>query len=280
MMTRWIRLLAATAFFASSLAFADDPAEAGRRVLGRYQDAVVTLKFVLNYTMSMAGRDQQSESKTEAVGTVIDPSGLTVISLSAIDPSAMLRARMRGQAMELKIDSEVKDAKLTLADGTELPAQVVLRDKDLDLAYVQPIDKPAKPLVAVDFTHTAKPQVLDEVICLNRLGKIADRAVAVSIERLDALVERPRPFYVLAAGGSSGVGLPVFALSGMPIGVILMRQAPTDAEMNVASMFSGTGGLGIMPIIVPAADILDDAKQILETKKPSTERPKEEPKQK
>jgi hypothetical protein len=263
----------------SSFALADEAADAGRRVLSRYQDAVITVKLVVSYTMSFGGNDRQSESKTEAVGTVIDPSGLTVISLSTIDPSSMLKARMR-QMGDAKIDSAVKDAKLVLADGTEIAAEIALRDKDLDVAYVLPVEKPAKPLAAVDLTHAAKPQVLDQVICLNRLGKVADRVVAVSAERVDALVERPRPFYVLAAGGSSGVGSPVFSLSGEPLGVILIRNAPSDSEANIASMFSGGSGLGIMPIIVPAADILEDAKQALEAKKPAAEEPKEKPKQK
>jgi hypothetical protein len=273
-------LIVTVALLNGSLAFADETAEAGRRVLSRYQDAVVTVKLVVSYSMTFGSRDQQSESKTEAIGTVIDPSGLTVISLSTIDPSSMMRARMRGQQTELKIDSQVKDAKLVLADGTEIAAQVVLRDKDLDIAYLLPVEKPAKPLSAIDLARTAKPQVLDEVVCLNRLGKVADRAVAVSVERIDALVDRPRPFYVLAAGGSSGVGSPVFSLSGTSIGIILIRNAPAEGEANVASVFSGTGGLGIMPIIVPAADILEDAKQALEAKKPAPEQSKEEPKQK
>ena len=278
MMKRLAYALAAI-LLGSSFALADEAADAGRRVLGRYQDAVITVKLVVSYTMSVGGNDRQSESKTEAVGTVIDPSGLTVISLSTIDPSSMLKARMR-QMGDVKIDSAVKDAKLVLADGTEIAAEIALRDKDLDVAYVLPVEKPAKPLAAVDLTHAAKPQVLDQVICLNRLGKVADRVVAVSAERVDALVERPRPFYVLAAGGSSGVGSPVFSLSGEPLGVILIRNAPSDSEANIASMFSGGSGLGIMPIIVPAADILEDAKQALEAKKPAAEETKEKPKQK
>ena len=276
----YVGALVAAVLLNSSLAFADETAEAGRRVLSRYQDAVVTVKLVVSYSMTFGSRDQQSESKTEAIGTIIDPSGLAVISLSTIDPSSMIKARMRGQQTELKVNSQVKDAKLVLADGTEIAAQVVLRDKDLDVAYLLPVEKPAKPLTAIDLAHAAKPQVLDEVVCLNRLGKVADRAVAVSIERIDALVDRPRPFYVLAAGGSSGVGSPVFSLSGTPLGVILIRNAPAEGEANVASVFSGTGGLGIMPIIVPAADILEDAKQALEAKKPAVEQPKQEPKQK
>ena len=247
-------------------AMADDSAVAGRKILAKNQDAVVTVRLIVSYNISFGGRDQQNESKTEAVGTMIDPSGLTVISLTTIDPSAMLKARQRGAPQEFKVETEVKDVKIILADDTELPAEIVLRDKDLDLAYLRPTEKPAKSLPALDLTKSGQPQVLDEVVCLNRLGKIANRVVTVSLERVDALVTKPRPFYVLSPGGSSGIGSPVFALTGAPLGIILMRNASTGSEANAVSMFAGTGGLGVMPIIVPAADILDDAKQALEAK--------------
>jgi len=248
---------------------AEDSAVAGRQVRAKNQDAIVTVKLVVNYSISFGGQDQQKESKTEAVGVVIDPSGLTVISLTTIDPSAMMKAQMRGSPQEMKIDSQVKDAKIVLADNTEIAAEVILRDKDLDVAYLRPVEKPAKPFVAIDLTKAVKPQLLDEVVCLNRLGKVANRVVAVSLERIDALVDRPRPFYILSPGGSSGIGSPVFALNGAPIGIVLIRNSPTEGEANVASMFSGaSGSLGVMPIIVPAADLLEDAKQAMEAKKP------------
>lgn len=250
----------------ATIARADDSAVAGRQVLKNHQDAVVTVKLVVNMSMSFGGRDQQNESKTEAIGTVIDPSGLTVISLSTIDPSAMFKGR-RNMPAEFKIDAEVKDVKIAQPDGTDIAAEIVLRDKDLDVAFLRPTEKPAKPLAAIDLTKAGKPQVLDEVICLNRLGKVANRVVAVSIERIDALVERPRPFYVLSPGGSSGVGSPVFALSGNPLGIILIRNAGGDEEANAATMFSGPSSIGILPVIVPAGDLLEDAKQALEAKK-------------
>jgi hypothetical protein len=224
---------------------------------------------VVNYSISFAGRDQQNETKTEAVGTVIDPNGLTVISLTTIDPSNMMKMQRRMMQQEFKIDTEVKDVKIVLADDTEIPAEIVLRDKDLDLAYLRPTAKPAKPLTAINLTKAGKPQLLDEVVCLNRLGKIADRVATVSLERIDALVARPRPFYVLSPGGSSGIGSPVFALTGVPLGIILIRNAPIGGEANMATAFSGTGGLGVMPIIIPAADIVEDAKQVAEAKPPA-----------
>ena len=248
-------------------ALADDSAVAGRRILAKNQAAVVTVRLVVSYNVSYGGRDQQSESKTEAIGTVIDPGGLTVISLTTIDPSAMMKARQRGAQSEFKMETEVKDVKIVLADDTEVPAEIVLRDKDLDLVYLRPTEKPALPIPALDLTQSSAPQVLDEVVCLNRLGKIANRVVTVSLERIDALVTKPRPFYVLSPGGSSGVGSPVFALTGAPLGIILIRNAAASSEANAASQFSGSGGSGFLPVIVPAADILDDAKQALEAKK-------------
>ncbi|MCG3150186.1 MAG: hypothetical protein PCFJNLEI_03666 [Verrucomicrobiae bacterium] len=248
--------------------WAADSAAAGREIRAKNQDAIVTIKLVVKYSMTFGGRDDQRETKTEAVGTVIDPTGLTVISLTTIDPSAMMKNQMRGMQQEMKIDSEVKDAKIVLADNTELPATVVLRDKDLDVAFLRPVEKPAKPLTAINLAKAGKPQLLDEVVCLNRLGKVANRVVSVSLERIDALVERPRPFYILGPGGSSGIGSPVFDLTGAILGIILIRNAPTDGEANLASMFSGSSGsMGFMPVIVPAADLLEDAKQALETKK-------------
>jgi len=61
----------------------------------------------------------------------------------------------------------------------------------------------------------------------------------------------------------------VFALTGAPLGIILIRNAAPGGEANAASQFSGSGGSSYMPILVPTADLLDDAKQALEARKPT-----------
>ncbi len=258
-------LISLFALTVTGVAFADDNATAGRKILAKYQDAVVTVRLMVGVNVSFNGRDQHNESKTGAIGTVIDPSGLTVISLSAIDPSEIVKNQLPAAQKGLKFDTEVKDVKIVLADETELPAEVVLRDKDLDLAYLRPSEKPSKPLVALDLTKSIKPQVLDEVVTLNRLGKVANRVVTVSLERVDALVTKPRLFYTMGVGGSSGVGSPVFTLTGVPLGIILIRSVPTDNESSSKANFGQKDGFTL--IVVPTADILEDAKQALETKK-------------
>jgi Trypsin-like peptidase domain len=240
-------------------------------MLAKYQDAVITLKLVVNVRMSFGGQDQKHESKSETVGTIIDESGLTVISLSAIDPSGTFnqlvgqKLRRSGQNVDFDIESEVADVKLILADGTELPATVVLRDKDLDLAYIKPVEKPSSPFAHVDLGASVSPRVLDMVVAIHRLGKVANRVPTVSLERINALVERPRPFYVLGPGqGSSGVGSPVFSLDGKLLGLVLIRTVAPEGDANLSAMFSGSSSMGLLPIIVPTADIREGAKQAMD----------------
>lgn len=264
-----IPLVALTALSAS----AADPAEAGRAILAQYQQAVITAKLVVNYQVTIGERDQKNESKSEAIATLIDPAGLAVISLSAIDPGKTLedmfarQMRRAGQKVDFTVTSEVTDLKLVLADGNELDATVVLRDKDLDLAYLRPKEKPAKPLPHVDLSNDATAKVLEEVVAIYRLGKIADRVPTASLERINAIVERPRLFYVLGPGqGSSGVGSPVFQTDGKLLGIVLIRSVAPESDANFSAMFSGASSMGLLPVIVPTADIRDGAKQANEAR--------------
>lgn len=263
----------------SFTARADDAAKAGRDVLAKSQGAVVTVKLAIKQSMSMGGRDSKSESKTDTTGTVIDPSGLTVVSLATTDPGSMVKdayaraiASRGGDMSQFKFESELSDVKIVLADGTEIPADVVLRDKDLDLAYLRPSDKPAKPLPFIDLKRDAKAQILDEVIVVNRLNQAANRAPAISVGRIEAIVDKPRTFYLL--GGSMwgySLGAPVFSLDGKLVGILFLRSAKSQGDQSSGFMFSNLNQLGMMPIILPAADIVDGARQALDAKAPAAE---------
>jgi len=264
---------------------ADDAAKAGRDVLAKYQNAVVTVKLAIKQSMSLGGRESKTDSKTETTGTIIDPSGLTVVSLTTTDPgSAMKDAYTRamiargGDPSQLKFESELSDVKIVLADGTEIPADVVLRDKDLDLAYLRPSNKPgepgqtAKPFPFVDLGRDTKPQLLDEVIVINRLSKVANRAPAISVGRIEAVVDKPRTLYVLGeATWGYALGAPVFSLDGKLVGMLFLRTANTQTDQNNGFMYSNLSQWGMMPVVLPASDIVDGVKQALEAKVPAAE---------
>ena len=260
-------LLAATILLLGGLAaplHADELAEKGRAIFTKNNHAVVTVSIVLKMTYSSAGQSSPpQESKQEATGTVIDPSGLTVLALSACDPADMYQ-RMDAR---YKIETEVSDLKIMLDDGTELPAEIVLRDKDLDLAFIRPKTKPAAPMTAVDLTKSAPAQVLDEVVALNRLNSAASRAFSASVERISAVVQKPRTFYIPdSTMSATTMGSPAFLMNGNVLGIFVMR-----------AVSSSGGRANLTAIILPADDVLKGAKQAPEAKGDAEK--KDEPKE-
>lgn len=244
---------------------ADELAEQGRAILEHNAPAVVTIELIIKQQFAMGGESsQEDESKEEITGTVIDPSGLIAVSLSSIDPASVFKnvmGTMGRDQEDFKMESQISNIKILLPDDTEIPVKVVLRDKDLDLAFLRPESPLAQPMAAVDTSKTATPQLLDPLISLNRLGKIAKRTYSVSIERVEAVVEKPRTYYIPGQNsGNASLGCPVFALNGDIVGIAVLRTNKMSGGGGL-SLFGGMNEM-VMGIIRPIGDILEVAKQI------------------
>jgi S1-C subfamily serine protease len=261
----------ATLLLLSSLASplrADELAEKGRGIFEKNQHAIVTVQVVLKAGTS--GRS--TETKQDLTGTVVDPSGLTVVALSSADPAEMYRRLSE----EYKIETEVSDVKILMEDGTEVPAEIVLRDKDLDLAFIRPKVKPTTPMTAVDLSKSSPAQVLDQVVTLNRLNRASGRAYSASVERISAVVQKPRTFYIPdSTMTGTGLGSPAFAMNGNVLGVLVLRVVSLQGAAGRANISQG-----MTSIILPAEDILKASKQAPEAKgdEPKKDAPKEESK--
>lgn len=222
------------------LLFADETAEQGRQVFEARKDAVVTMRIVI--AMSFGSREMENEQ--EANATIIAPDGLSVLALSAVDPLQM--------ASELRIaddemTSRVSSIRMILADGTEKAAEVVLRDKDLDLAFVRLTEKVDHPLAYVDVSQGGAPQVLDNVVCIMQYGRVARRSHAAFIERVEMVVDKPRLFYAIGKHREQQVVCsPVFTMANEFVGVGVMRAVSGNTEPSPDN---------VMVIIVPAAQI-------------------------
>jgi len=236
----------------AAAARADDMAQKGREIFKANQHAVVTVQAVLKITGPRA-----SENKIDATGTVLDPSGLTVLALSSVDPADLSR-RLSEQN---KMETEVTDVKILLDDGTEMPAEIVLRDKDLDLAYVRPKAKPATPMAAVDLSKSSAAEMLEPLIVLNRLNRAAGRAYSACVERIAAVIQKPRTFYIPETSGTTvALGSPAFALNGNIVG-LFVRRAVNAGDAGARNMNEF-----VTVILIPAEDILKGAKQAPEAK--------------
>ena len=262
---------------------ADDAPVAAREVFENHQKAVVWVSAVMKMRAggALGGMFGRQEQKVEAVGTVIHESGLTVLSYTLLDPTAMLNAAMAsagagGGLGEEKIEfkSDLSGVKIRLGDGTEVAARLVLKDDDLDLAFVLPTEKDKKLpyLNLVAKADGPKVKALDEVISVWRLGQALDRQPAVATGRVAAVVNKPRTFYV-CSGIEAGVGAPAFLGDGRPLGIMVFRKQGMDT--NTRGLFSIGAGSSTSTVVIPAADVMEVAQQALSTKEEAP--PKEEP---
>jgi hypothetical protein len=250
---------------AATGARADELAGAARGLVERHADAVVILRLVISERFSMAGfGGEDSESVQEVPGVVIQPDGLIVTALSATDPGAMYSGLfdMFGEEDGMSIETQISRVEILRSDGSEVPASVVLRDKDLDLAFLRPNSAPESPWPHIALDGDAVPQPFEHVIVPYRLGKVAQRACTASITRVLATLQKPRMLHLLEVAPT---GTAAFTADGRLVGVVVMRQiAETGgaSDFSIASMSSMIAGPTNMAfVVVPAAQVRESASQ-------------------
>jgi hypothetical protein len=240
-----------------------DERTAARDVLNRNGDAIVTVMGTLKARMSQAGRDRPApDQAVQASATVLDGSGLTVLALSSIDPGTLMGRNPAFAAAQMKIETELTDVKLRLGDGTEIPAQIALRDSDLDLLFIRPATAPTKPLTAVD-ANSPVFNLVDPVVLVQRLGEVAAWKTSAGIGTIEVVVDKPRRFYLFGTtAAANGLGSAIFDVKGQFAGIVTLRQS-SDAKHNALNGMQGglLQTLGMVAAIIPAADIRDVAKQ-------------------
>ncbi len=235
---------------------ADEQGTAARAIGARLGDAVVAVRVTIKYRMVSEGAEAQEEENTsELTATVVDASGLAVCALSEADPSVRIKMMSEGDD-STKFQVDVTAVKYVLGEGREVPAKIVLRDQDLDLAFLRPTETQPEPFKAVDLSQSSVPQVMDELVLLGRLGEAANRAPYVTMDRVTAVVTKPRTLYVAGISAwATGLGIPAFTMDGKVVGITVLRSIPSSSGS------SDRGSATSLPVLLPAADILRIAKQ-------------------
>jgi Trypsin-like peptidase domain len=264
-----LALAATTAFATASTAELRDTA---KKLSDSHKDAIVWLSVLAKTSMGAEGEvpaqikamlaGQDKEEKSEATGTVIDASGLIVTALGSIDKSSMVDGQTVNTAMgpiKLKASSEIKEIKVIMADGSEVPADLVMKDEDLGLAFVKvrSDSEEAKGVEfkAIDLADSAPGALLDECIALGRLDESLNREPSLLTSEISGMTVRPRMFYRVV---TDAVGCPVFLANGKLLGVSVLRQPKGGAGRN--------GQIQVTPVILPAADVAKVAAQAKEAK--------------
>lgn len=228
------------------LSAASDEATAGRALVKRYADAIVGVELVVTIKMRMGDREAPPrEQRLEVNATVISPSGLAVTSLADVDPQVSfdaLRGTQGGRGPEL-VGADFKEVKFRLADGREVPARFVLKDADLDLAFIAPEAKDAADYPYVSLENATDGEALDRFYYVARAPKNLQRVPLIRSTTVSGVVERPRRFYIMT---DVSPGSPVLNAEGKVLGITLQNFA---------------NGRRSGYVVLPSADIAEMAKQ-------------------
>jgi hypothetical protein len=245
--------------------------EAARKTLQTYDKAIISLAAVIKIDAGGLGGSER-EHKTQCVGAIIDPCGLAVTSLTNLNPQSLFKLRLgrAGGSSTMDIDCQVQEVKYRLTDGTEVPARIVLKDEDLDLAFLaplKPLDEETQAKIAVIPLDDAATQVdvLEPTIFIDRSGDGLNYIPMLGLGRIAAVLSKPRTCY-LSSGGT--LGLPVFNQEGKIMGVQCRCISAEGSESSMTEMMSRL--VATSRLILPAADIaklVPEAKE--EMKKPA-----------
>ena len=218
-----------------------------RDLLNKNSDCVTWVSFTMRVEVSANGRSMPpQEQKVEALGTVIAEDGLTVLSLSTVDPRSKIFSRLRSSTASIQVN--YTEVFILKPDGTEIPAKMLLKDADLDLAFVLPIGTSKNSINFPTFCELSSSprqlKVLDEVVSIGKLGKNLYRQSTLRKGWVNALIEKPRKYIVIE---NISPGTPVFDKKGVWVGVAVYKM---ERERPTAL------------ITLPSEDILEIASQV------------------
>ena len=234
------------ALCASILAFAmptraDTAGDVARRIVTAHAKGAVTLQIVLK----AAAGDSGDQAEREIDGVVLDASGLIVTANTNVDPGAVYAA-MSGN--EGAYATKVVSVKILMAGGEQIPARVVLRDKDRNLAFLRPLQKPKTAFTPVSFVKKSTARIGDAIYVLSRLGKTGGRQASITFERVYSVIQKPRLMYVIIPNMYTSLGNAVFNESGQPLGLLSARIGLKTGDSP-------------LPVVVPVSDVMEIARQ-------------------
>jgi hypothetical protein len=224
---------------------------AARAVLAKHGDAAVMVLATLKTHIVVNGREQNRDVPLQSNALVIDPSGLVIMPLSALEPGDLLTRSLSANAppgQKVEVSSETTELRVRFGDGAERPSAVVLRDSDLDLVFLKPTEPLPAPATFVD-AASAPAEPFDLLVAFQRAPERDGWRTFASFTFVQMATDRPRAF--LTVPGSSllgnGLGAAFFTPAGGFVGLLVR-----------------VGGSPSSPVaaILSADDIREVAKQV------------------
>jgi hypothetical protein len=206
---------------------------------------VVTIKCILRF--SGGGQDQEQEQVTN--GVMIDPSGIIVCSNFEIGGNTELLRALSGVEMTIT----QSDVRVLIGDDTEgVPATIVARDSELDLAWLKIDEQDEAGYTFLDITSGADIKTGSRVYSVTRTSEYFGRAAIITEGRIAAEIMMPRRMLVPDNSLNAEHGIPVLSEDRGFAGLVVL-YAPDPEDLDLVEDPSEMVG----SFILPASEVLD-----------------------
>lgn len=246
---------------AASAGRADEETEQARALLEKYRGCVVAVQAVAELHLSAASEGRQKAAPDRdvpvaGVATIVGREGVLVSAYSFFDASSLLDGRTitgpGGKKATIEVGmGAIKEVKVVLRDGTEVPAEVLLKDPPSDLIVLR-ADAAAwakaggDRLPAVDLANQGEAELLDNLLIIGLSGPSFGRETMAARSGILVKAVKPRLVYRPSFAQKGG---PAFLLDGRLLG-LGAQQLYRDKLTND-------------PVIVPAADVAEIVRQAM-----------------
>lgn len=253
--------IAAILLFAAGVAScaADAPADHKAQVQGLLAEKAPA--FVnLRYLLKIKSRFGETETERDINAVMIEPDGLILCAdsqITGVQPWAREGANLPS------------DIRVIIGEDTEgLPARIIARDSELDLAWLR-IKAPAgRVFAAIDLSKSTPAEIGERLFSINRLDKYYDRTPVVREGHVGGITGKPRRAYVPSAP-FAGVGLPVFKTSGELVGVsVALMPEREEIESGQVDWRNGYGLILPAEVVARATQQAKEADQAPADKAP------------
>ena len=211
----------------------DETGKAVQKAFAANSRYLVTVSY--SRMMEAGGMGQQDTGGT-LTGTLVDPTGIVMISGQDFFGSGGISgiARLMGGGGT----SEPTNFRVRLASGTEFAADFIGGDKDTNVAFVRAKleDGMTMPTTPFDPIAAQSMEIGQRVILLGTYPDFLGHARKFHLGRINAIIDKDKGIFGIDGPASECTGGLVLTMDGKPVGVVLERGNP---QANPAA-----GGIG------------------------------------
>lgn len=224
--------------------------------------SIVTVRIVAEITLPPMMGGEKQEMREEALGTIVDASGLVLVPSAALDPGESMNRMFGGEA---EVESAITSLKVVIGnDNKELVGTVVAKDDKLGFSFVKIADLGDRKLDVMSFDQKGDVEIGTSVYAVRRLAEGYDFAPYAAKNEIAGRIKKPRNAWLLAQGLDTGS--PVFTGNGTLCGVVArvdVSGQDEDPRAMMMRMFGGGRG-GSMTFVVSPQVAANSIAQALE----------------